>query len=119
MPRGARPTTGRRTERTTLNHAQELQTLEGVAVVVYTKPSCVQCTQTFRMLDRDDIHYTKVDITQDPAARDFITRDVNDSGLGYLQAPVVYVSAIEGDEHWSGFRPDLIEQHITKRADAA
>lgn len=102
-----------------MNHAQELQAREGVAVVVYTKPSCVQCTQTFRMLDRDDIHYTKVDITQDPAARDFITRDVTEGGLGYLQAPVVYVSAIEGDTHWSGFRPDLIEQHITKRADAA
>ncbi|BCW61888.1 glutaredoxin-like protein NrdH [Arthrobacter sp. StoSoilB22] len=102
-----------------MNHAQELQALEGVAVVVYTKPSCVQCTQTFRMLDRDDIFYTKVDITEDPTARDFITRDTADGGLGYLQAPVVYVSAIEGDEHWSGFRPDLIEQHITKRADAA
>ncbi|MEV8149922.1 glutaredoxin family protein [Arthrobacter sp. NPDC080073] len=101
------------------NHAQELQALEGVAVVVYTKPKCVQCNQTFMMLDRDNIAYTKVDITQDATARDFITRDVPDGGLGYMQAPVVYVSAIEGDEHWSGFRPDLIEQHITKRADAA
>lgn len=102
-----------------MNHAQELQAREGVATVVYTKPNCVQCNQTFRMLDRDGIHYIKVDVTQDPAARDFITRDVADGGLGYLQAPVVFVSAVEGDESWSGFRPDLIETHITKRADAA
>lgn len=103
----------------TENHAQTIQREQAVAVVVYTKPSCVQCTQTFRMLDRDNIVYNKVDITEDPAARDFITRDLADGGLGYLQAPVVYVSAIEGDEHWSGFRPDLIEQQITKREDAA
>ncbi|MDN4644957.1 glutaredoxin domain-containing protein [Arthrobacter sp. PsM3] len=102
-----------------MNHAQELQSREGVATVVYTKPNCVQCTQTFRMLDRDDVHYLKVDITEDPTARDFITRDVADGGLGYLQAPVVFVSAVEGDAHWSGFRPDLIEANITKRADAA
>jgi glutaredoxin-like protein NrdH len=102
-----------------MSHAQDIQTRDGVAVVVYTKPNCVQCTQTFRMLDRADIYYTKVDITQDPTARDFITRDVAAGGLGYLQAPVVYVSAIEGDEHWSGFRFDLVEKHITKRADAA
>jgi len=102
-----------------MNHAQELQAREGVATVVYTKPKCVQCTQTFKMLDRDGIFYIKVDITEDAAARDFITRDVTVGGLGYLQAPVVFVSAVEGDEHWSGFRPDLIETHIAKRADAA
>lgn len=101
------------------NHAQELQALEGVATVVYTKPKCVQCNQTFMMLDREKIAYTKVDVTKDETARDFITRDVADGGLGYLQAPVVFVSAVEEDVHWSGFRPDLIEQHITKRVDAA
>lgn len=96
------------------NHAQELQALEGVAVVLYSKPKgCVQCDATKRKLKKHNIHYTEVDVTADATALEFI------KSLGHAQAPVVYVSAIEGDVHWSGNNPDLIAQHITERADAA
>src|SRR5690348_15396227 len=70
-----------------------------MAVTVYTKPACVQCNATYKALDKAGIAYTKVDITQDPVARDHVM------GLGYLQAPVV----VSGQDHWSGFRPDRIK----------
>lgn len=70
-----------------------------MAVTVYTKPACVQCTATRKALDKSGVEYDVVDITEDPAARDYVM------SLGYLQAPVV----IAGEQHWSGFRPDAIE----------
>lgn len=69
------------------------------SVTVYTKPSCVQCNATYKALDKAGIAYRKVDITEDPQARDYVM------ALGYLQAPVV----VAGDTHWSGFRPDRIK----------
>ena len=66
---------------------------------VYTKPNCVQCTATFKALDKAGITYAKVDISVDAEARDYVM------ALGYLQAPVV----VAGDDHWSGLRPDRIK----------
>lgn len=101
----------------TLSITERIQARDGVAVVVYTKPDCVQCVQTFRMLDRAQIVYTKVDITEEPGALDYIKRPIEDGGLGYLAAPVVVVASLpDGDTvDWSGFRPDLIKTHITDR----
>jgi glutaredoxin-like protein NrdH len=70
-------------------------------VTVYTKPACVQCTATGRALDKAQVDYDVVDISADPAARDYVM------ALGYLQAPVVVV---DETTHWSGFRPDHIRQ---------
>lgn len=72
-------------------------------VVVYGKPSCVQCTMTYRWLDQHNVGYTKVDITETPAALEYITED-----LGYSQAPVV-VDNTDDQNHWSGFRPDKLD----------
>ncbi|BDD82400.1 NrdH-redoxin [Tsukamurella pulmonis] len=69
-------------------------------VTVYTKPACVQCTATYRALDKAGIEYTAVDISVDEEAREYVL------ALGYLQAPVVVV---DGVEHWSGFRTDRIK----------
>jgi glutaredoxin-like protein NrdH len=100
------------TDPTNLSHY--IQARDGVAVVVYTKPSCVQCDRTFKLLDKANIHYTKVDVSQDPPALAFVKET-----LGYTGAPVVYVSTIDGDLHWYGLRPDLIKEHVTERPDAA
>lgn len=67
-------------------------------LTVYTKPACVQCTATFRALDKAGVHYQEIDITVNAEARDYVM------ALGYLQAPVV----VAEDAHWSGFRPDRI-----------
>ncbi|KQQ20716.1 NrdH-redoxin [Rathayibacter sp. Leaf299] len=74
-----------------------------MALTVYSKPSCVQCTTTYRVLEKKGIEYTTVDITTNPAALAYITEE-----LGYSAAPVVVAS---DQNHWSGFRPDLIEKH--------
>lgn len=68
------------------------------AVVVYSKPACVQCDATYRALDKKGIEYSIIDISQDSEALDMVR------ALGYLQAPVV----MAGTEHWSGYRPDNI-----------
>ncbi|MFV0292357.1 MAG: glutaredoxin-like protein NrdH [Paracoccus sp. (in: a-proteobacteria)] len=69
-----------------------------MSITVYSKPACVQCTATTRALQARGIEFDIIDLTQDEAAYAHV------SDLGYRQAPVV----IAGDEHWSGFRPDLI-----------
>src|SRR5258708_22980292 len=70
-----------------------------MTITVYTKPACVQCTATYKALDKQGIAYDKVDISLDSEARDYVM------ALGYLQAPVV----VAGNDHWSGVRPDRIK----------
>lgn len=65
---------------------------------VYTKPACVQCEQTKKLLDRNGVEYNVVDITKDAEAYDKIV------SMGFMAAPVV----ISGDQSWAGFQPDKI-----------
>lgn len=67
-------------------------------ITVYSKPSCVQCTATYRALDKAGLGYQVIDLATDEAA----LLDV--MALGYQQVPVV----VDGDDHWSGYRPDRI-----------
>lgn len=69
-----------------------------MAITLYTKPACVQCKATKKALDRAGLKYDTVDISLDDDARDYVL------ALGYLQAPVVEANG----EHWSGFRPERI-----------
>ena len=71
-----------------------------MTITVYTKPGCVQCDATERALDKKGIGHLTVDITKDPEALERI------KALGYMQAPVV----VTDHDHWSGFRPDKIEE---------
>lgn len=69
-----------------------------MTVRVYSKPNCVQCTQTKRGLERAGIEYVLEDILEPgnlAACKE----------LGYLTAPVV----MAGNEHWAGFNPDRIK----------
>lgn len=73
-------------------------------VTVYSKPSCVQCTATYRALDRAGVPYETADVSTDTEALDFVKT------LGYAQVPVVYVEhpATGAVDHWSGFQPGRI-----------
>lgn len=71
-----------------------------MSITVYSKPACVQCTATTRALTSRGIKFDLVDLTEDEAAMELVV------GLGYRQAPVV----VAGDEHWAGFRPDMISR---------
>ncbi len=66
----------------------------------------MQCKATYRALEARGINYEIIDVSEDPAALELV------KALGYLQAPVVVA---EGD-HWSGFRPDKIDELAAKLA---
>lgn len=73
-------------------------------VTVYTTPECVQCNSTKRMLDKHNVPYETVDLSQDPEALAMVRE------LGYTAAPVV----IAGDKHWSGFRIEKLKNLIAE-----
>jgi glutaredoxin-like protein NrdH len=77
-----------------------------MTVTVYTKPSCVQCNATYRALDSKGIEYEVLDLSVDESALAQVKE------LGYLQAPVV----ITDEGHWSGFRPDKIDELASRLA---
>ncbi len=68
-------------------------------VTVYSKPSCVQCTATYRALDNSGVPYEVIDLTTQPV-------DVVESfkARGLMQAPIV----VTDTDEWVGFRPDKI-----------
>ena len=66
-------------------------------ITVYTKPARLQCNATFKALDKAGISYHKVDVTENPKAREYVM------SLGYRALPVAYASPTV---HWAGFRPD-------------
>lgn len=67
-------------------------------VTVYSLPNCVQCDSTKRLLTRNEVSFTEVDLSQDSEAAAMVRE------LGYNAAPVV----MSGEDHWSGFRPDKL-----------
>jgi glutaredoxin-like protein NrdH len=69
-----------------------------MSITVYTNPSCVQCEQTKKYLTSKELAYEVVDLSKNPEAMDMVME------MGYKAAPVV----IAGENHWSGFRPDII-----------
>lgn len=91
-------------------------------VIVFSKPSCVQCNGTYRSLDKNDAEYQSIDLTQNLAAYNFVV------GLGSSAAPVVVVieevvDIVENElvgtdfesltvkDHWSGYNPNKINEH--------
>ena len=75
-----------------------------MTIKVYSKPSCVQCTATYRALDKLGLEYEITDLAADEAALMEVL------AMGYQQVPVV----VAGDDHWSGFRPDMIKAAATR-----
>lgn len=71
-----------------------------MSITIYSKPNCMQCSATYRALDKQGLEYTVVDISVETDAVRIV------ESLGYRQLPVVVV----GEEHWSGFRPERIRQ---------
>jgi glutaredoxin-like protein NrdH len=109
MPSGARPHAGRRYRKDPMNHAQQLINQHQVPVILYSKKPCVQCDAMVRKLTKEGAPFHKVDVTQDPAAYEFVT------SLNYAQVPVTYTS---GGEHWGGYVPANVEALIPKEVAA-
>ena len=70
-----------------------------VAVVVWSKPSCVQCTATKRALTKHGIPFIERDLTEHVGQAEKF-RDA-----GHATAPVVVTSR----GTWSGYQPDRIK----------
>jgi glutaredoxin-like protein NrdH len=68
-------------------------------VTVYTKPQCIQCDMTKRLMDKIGVEYNTVDIVENPEELDKLI------ALGYRAAPVVIT---DNGESFAGFQPDKI-----------
>lgn len=86
-------------------------TASTTALTVYSKPNCVQCNATYRALDKAKkfgVEYDVVDITEDPAARDYVM------SLGLLNAPGVVQTNPDGSiTFWGGYSPDKIRDFVS------
>lgn len=67
-------------------------------VIVVSSPGCQPCRLTKRVLTDNKVEFIERNVADDPEALDLVKE------LGYSSAPVV----IAGDQHWTGFRPDLL-----------
>lgn len=73
-------------------------------ITVYSSPGCPQCNATYRKLDKLDLPFTPVDVTEDPEAHTYVV------SLGYTQVPVTVAETDTGEiYHFYGFRPDKLE----------
>jgi glutaredoxin-like protein NrdH len=71
-----------------------------MTVTVYTKDNCVHCEATKRHLDKINVAYETVNITNNIGAVDKLI------GLGYRSAPVV----VTDDDSWSGYVPEKLDK---------
>lgn len=67
-------------------------------ITVYSKPACVQCEQTKKLLTKNGLEFETIDITQDAEAYEKVV------AMGFLAAPVV----VTENDSWAGFQPEKI-----------
>lgn len=67
-------------------------------ITVYTKPGCMPCKMTCHKLMQMGVPHKLTDVTLNDDDMAVVI------GLGYREMPVV----VNGDDHWSGFRPDKL-----------
>jgi glutaredoxin-like protein NrdH len=67
-------------------------------ITLYTKPACVQCEQTKKLMNKLNIEYSIIDMTEDPATLEMLI------SKGFRSAPVV----ITDNDSWGGFNPEKI-----------
>ena len=81
--------------------------MKRLQIIVYIKPASVQCTATLNTFKNKGVKPTIISVHDTSPALAIVKE------LGYLQAPVVIVhNNGEIVDHWSGFRPDKIEELI-------
>lgn len=68
-------------------------------VTVYSKPNCVDCTATKKLLNSVGVEFTEVNVTEDPSVIASLKKE------GFRKMPVVYA---DDQEPWSGFQEDRI-----------
>lgn len=71
-------------------------------VTVYTKYGCPQCDMTKRVLSSEGIEFETINVEDNEQAFIYIKEE-----LGLSSMPVVVV---EGQEPFTGFRPDKLQE---------
>jgi glutaredoxin-like protein NrdH len=71
-------------------------------VTVYTKYGCPQCDMTKRVLTSEGIEFETINVEDNEKAFTYIKEE-----LGLSSMPVVIV---EGQEPFTGFRPDKLQE---------
>lgn len=71
-----------------------------MSVIVYSKPSCVQCNFTKRTLNKLGVEFEEIDISENKEGRERVAE------LGFVQVPVVDFNG----EVFSGYRPEKLEK---------
>lgn len=71
-------------------------------IAYYTQSGCGSCIATKRTLDKLELEYEVIDVTEDEDAREELRN------LGVSQMPVV----IAGDRVITGYRPDLLKELV-------
>jgi glutaredoxin-like protein NrdH len=76
-------------------------------VILFTKPQCVQCVQTYKALSARGVEFVSKDVTANTDDFQFVTDTLN-----YSAAPVVVIYNSVGDiaDSWSGFNPEKINE---------
>ncbi|NKY60370.1 glutaredoxin family protein [Nocardia flavorosea] len=68
-------------------------------ITVYSRPDCQPCKAVARKLDQLGATYRKIDVTEDPAAGEYLR------SLGYASTPVTVV----GEHHKHGYAPEWLK----------
>jgi glutaredoxin len=88
-------------------------TRTGIArIIVYSKLGrCVQCDATKRRLNELGARYDDGEPLDAPEHAELLTAFKT---RGFVGAPVVVLLNADGSERdaWSGFRPDLVDEHL-------
>lgn len=79
-----------------------------MTITVYSKPGCVQCMFTKKLLNEKGLEYTELDVTADGTARKML----EDSGKTMLPMVDVFHNGRLIDR-WHGFKDDKIKD-LTK-----
>lgn len=80
--------------------------MSSLAVTLYSKEHCVQCTASERKLNEQKVVFAHEDATTEESLT--LIRDLDP---GYRSAPVITVANEDGEiiDHWTGYRPDKID----------
>lgn len=68
-------------------------------IKVWTNPNCVQCNQTKKFLDKNDIDYNTFDLSTN---KEDLQKFIN---MGFKSAPIVETE----NDIWSGFKIDKLQ----------
>ncbi|GLB47166.1 NrdH-redoxin [Philodulcilactobacillus myokoensis] len=77
-----------------------------MSITVFTKNNCMKCMLTKRFLEEHQIDFEEKNISKETQYVDFL------KNKGFMETPVVFVKNEDGEDSFSGFRPDKLNQLV-------